>query len=269
MRKLKMFAVNDDEVRKIRLKLIEILLIIGGIIGGIELKSEINWISIPFVLFLIFAIYYYVLVSNKLVEERILFAIYPLFVAICFSIIVIIPFFRNIDNVIKFTLVSLELLILSMFIFFALYQDFSEDKNMKVSTTPKEKRMNSNENESNFDKCPLSVENWIMLLNDEIKSQIYPNFTTMISPIMILSISLIGFMISSIGNPTQELFTSIWHQIWIVLIVLSAIAVVYYIIDFYKTHTKIEKLTMIRNDVLSGILTDSNQIHEEWKNLGN
>ena len=108
-----------------------------------------------------------------------------------------------------------------------------------------------------------------MFLNDEIKSQIYPDFTTIISPIMILSISLLGFMVNSIGNPTQEFFASVWRPIWTGLAISSAIAVIYCAIDISKTHTKIKKLTMIRNNALSGILTDSNQIHEQWKNLEN
>lgn len=268
MRKLKMFDINNNEVRKIKLKLIEILLIIGGIIGGIELTNEIYWMSTFFVLFLTSAIFYYILVSNKIMGKysAILFAFV---VAISFSIIVIIPFFRNIDNVITYTFAPPLLLILLVVIFAALYQDFSEDKNMKASTTPEENIMNSNENELNLDKCPLSVENWIMFLNDEIKSQIYPDFTTIISPIMILSISLLGFMVNSIGNPTQEFFASVWRPIWTGLAISSAIAVIYCAIDISKTHTKIKKLTMIRNNALSGILTDSNQIHEQWKNLEN
>lgn len=269
MRKLKMFDINDNEVRKIRLKLIEILLIIGGIIGGIGLKNEIYWMSAFFVLFLISAIFYYMIVSNKLVENHILLLFFALFVAICFSIIVIIPFFRNIDNVIIYKLAPPLLLILSVAIFLALYKDFSEDQNVKANTTPEEKIMNSNENELNLDKCPLSVENWIMFLNDEIKSQIYPDFTTIISPIMIFSISLLGFMVNSIGNPTQEFFASIWRPIWTGLAALSAFAVIYCTIDIFKTHKKIKKLTTIRNNTLSGILTDSNQIHKQWKNLKN
>lgn len=268
MRKLKMFDINNDEVRKIRLKLIEILLIIGGIIGGIELKSEINVMNFFFVLFLVFAIYYYIIVSNKIVKpiELIFLA---LVVAIFFSIIIMIPFYRNIDNMIIAALVPPLLLILSVVIFAALYQDFSEDQNVKKSITPEEKIMNSNENESNLDKCPLSVENWIMFLNNEIRNQTYPDFTTMISPIMIFSISLLGFMIDSIDNPTQEFFASIWRPIWTVLVASSAVAVIYFVIDFFKTHTKIKNLTIIRDNTLSGKLTDSNQIHEEWKNLGN
>lgn len=272
MCKFKMFNINDDEVRKIRLKLIEILLIIGGIIGGIELKSEINWMSIFFVPFFTFAIYYYILVSNKIMEKysAILFA---LGVAICFSIIVMIPFYRIIDNVNTPAFVRLLFWILVVLllvaIFAALYKDFSKDQNMKATTTPEEIIMNSNENESNLDKCPLSVENWIMFLNDEIRSQIYPDFTNMISPIMIFLISLIGFMIDSIGNPTQEFFSSIWRPIWTGLIALSAIALIYYAMYFYKTHTKIKKLTIIRDNTLSGKLTDSNQIHEKWKMLEN
>ena len=267
-----MFNINNDEVRKLKLKFIEILLIIGGIIGGIELKSEINWMSIFFVPFFVFATYYYILVSNKIVEKYSVIFI-ALGVAICFSITVMLPFYQIIDNVDtpKFILFIFWILVVLLLvaIFLALYKDFSKDQNMKTSTTQEEKIMNSNENESKLDKCPLSIENWIMFLNDEVKSQIYPDFMAMISPIMILSISLLGFMVNSIGNPTQEFFASIWRPIWTGLAVSSAIAIIYCAINISKTHTKIKKLTMIRNNALSGILTDSNQIHEQWKNLEN
>ena len=61
MFKLKKFNINDDELRERKLKFIEIILLVGGIIGGVRLQNKNNLMNIIFVLFLISSVLYYFL----------------------------------------------------------------------------------------------------------------------------------------------------------------------------------------------------------------
>jgi uncharacterized membrane protein YfcA len=67
---LQMFDVNDDELRERKLKFIEILLIVGGIVGGIQLKNGNDLMNFLFGLFLVSSILYYIIVSNKMVSNK-------------------------------------------------------------------------------------------------------------------------------------------------------------------------------------------------------
>lgn len=124
--------------------------------------------------------------------------------------------------------------------------------------------MNSNEKKANLNKCPLSVESWIIILNDEIRNQKYPNLMDTLNPILIALIAFIGFMVASFNTPLLSLFSSIWRPIWIVFGVLISIGVIAFLINYLDTDKKIKSYDIIKEKIIFGELTDSIKIREEW-----
>jgi hypothetical protein len=87
------FDINDDVLRERKLKFIEIVLIVGGIIGSIQLKNENYGMNIVFGLFLIGSILYYFSVSNKIDSKSIQISV--IITAPSFSAIAIMQFFHK------------------------------------------------------------------------------------------------------------------------------------------------------------------------------
>lgn len=127
--------------------------------------------------------------------------------------------------------------------------------------------MNSNEKKADLNKCPLSVESWIIILNDEIRNLKYPNLTDTLNPILIALIAFIGFMIASFNTPLLSIFSVIWRPIWIVFGVLISIGAIVFLISYFDTHKKIKSYDIIKEKIIFGELTDSNKIREEWKKV--
>ena len=115
--------------------------------------------------------------------------------------------------------------------------------------------------------CPLSIENWIIVLNTEISNLKYPDLMIMLNPIIIFLITFIGFMITSVNTPLLPLFSSIWRPIWTILLILTVIAIIFFSIDYNKTHKKKKKIKILRDKIIFGELTDSNKIRNEWKKV--
>ena len=91
-----MFNITDPEVREKKLKLIEILLIVGGIIGGLRLKED-DPMNTAFGLFLLMSIVYYLMVSNPKknvisTAQKAIFAGISVAIGISFSAIALVPF---------------------------------------------------------------------------------------------------------------------------------------------------------------------------------
>jgi hypothetical protein len=94
----KLFDIANEKIRERKLKFIEILLIVGGIIGGIRLKQG-DPLNQTFGAFLIVSILYYSLVSNlkedtvskNKVFFNILFFSLAFIIARYFSLIAILP----------------------------------------------------------------------------------------------------------------------------------------------------------------------------------
>ena len=93
MYKMKMFDINNKEMRERKVKLIEILLIVGGIVGGIRIDNQNTILNLVFGSFILCTMFYYIIVSNKLDSKIIYFAMYGamFIIAICFSVIAILP----------------------------------------------------------------------------------------------------------------------------------------------------------------------------------
>lgn len=121
MFKLKKFNINDDELRERKLKFIEIILLVGGIIGGVRLQNKNDLMNIIFVLFLISSVLYYFLVSNK-IDVKISFEIAIILIALGFSVIAIGPLiYVGMQPTYTIALIFLSI-VLGFFVFIALYQ---------------------------------------------------------------------------------------------------------------------------------------------------
>ena len=120
-----MFDVNDDELRERKLKFIEILLIVGGIVGGIQLKNGNDQMNVLFGLFLVSSILYYIIVSNKMDSNKWHFQIAikwsMALISSCFSGLAISPFILekmwNYYTIVIFSLFA----VLTVLVFLALY----------------------------------------------------------------------------------------------------------------------------------------------------
>lgn len=116
-------------------------------------------------------------------------------------------------------------------------------------------------------KCLISVENWVIILDNEISNLGYPDFAEVSNPLLIFWIAFIGFMIASIGTTLQSLFSSILHPIWIMSSVIIIIGVIAFSINFCNTYKKTNDFNRIKHKIIFGELTDSNKIREEWKKV--
>lgn len=122
---LQMFDVNDDELRERKLKFIEILLIVGGIVGGIQLKNGNDLINFLFGLFLVSSILYYIIVSNKMDSNKWHFQIAikwsMAFISSCFSGLAISPFILESISIFYGIVIFLLFIVLTVLVFLALY----------------------------------------------------------------------------------------------------------------------------------------------------
>ncbi len=64
MCKLRMVYTIDKEIKEVKLKLIEVLLTIGGIIGAIRIKPEDHWMVATLGVFLMFSLLYFFEIST-------------------------------------------------------------------------------------------------------------------------------------------------------------------------------------------------------------
>ena len=126
MFKLKMFNIDDEKTRENQKRFIEVLLIIGGIIGGIQVKETAilnpSWSNIIYGgwgTFLMGSLLYYYAVSFLQKSNFFLLTVFSSIfsVSVGFSIIVILPFisakyqdgFIFVFGLLTFTLISLAL----------------------------------------------------------------------------------------------------------------------------------------------------------------
>lgn len=94
-----MFDITNREIREQKLKFIEILLVVGGIIGGLRLQNENDPMNMIFGLFLTGSLLYYFMLSNTKINSREVrgYILIGFFIAISitsfgFSAIAILPF---------------------------------------------------------------------------------------------------------------------------------------------------------------------------------
>ena len=129
---MKMFDINNDEMRNRKLKFIEILLIVGGIIGAIRsggIKPDVDLINAIFSLFILISIIYYGLVSHKIINPIMCISLGSI-IAVSFAIIAVWPFTQLIIE--EFALgayilsIAVIALLTAVFIFLFLWID--EDK---------------------------------------------------------------------------------------------------------------------------------------------
>ncbi len=122
---LQMFDVNDDELRERKLKFIEILLIVGGIVGGIQLKNGNDQMNVLFGLFLVSSILYYFLVSHKMVSNKwhsqIAIKCSMALISSCFSGLAISPFILESISIFYAIVIFLLFIVLIVLVFLALY----------------------------------------------------------------------------------------------------------------------------------------------------
>lgn len=116
-------------------------------------------------------------------------------------------------------------------------------------------------------KCNLSIENWINILNSEIDNQEIPDFIKIVNPILVLLIALIGFMVSSVNTKLSPIFLLIWSPISYVSGIAILVLFVNWVIEYRKIDTELKNLKRIREDVISGNLRDSNEIYGEWNEI--
>lgn len=129
LKKLIMFDITNREIREQKLKFIEILLVVGGIIGGLRLQNENDPMNITFGLFLMGSLVYYFMLSNTKINSRAVsrsvligFIMAISFTSFGFSAIAILPFIiKGIISLIG-GLIMIIWLLLSVLIFISLYR---------------------------------------------------------------------------------------------------------------------------------------------------
>ncbi|MGB8218349.1 MAG: hypothetical protein WCE94_13705 [Candidatus Methanoperedens sp.] len=94
-----MFDIRNNEIREQKLKFIEILLVVGGIIGGLRFQNENDPMNILLGLFITGSLLYYFTISNPKIYSvavstftSISIIIGTTFTSFCFSAIAILPF---------------------------------------------------------------------------------------------------------------------------------------------------------------------------------
>lgn len=128
MLKLQMFDISNKEMRERKLKFIEILLIVGGIVGGTRISNQSIIMNIVFGFFILGSILYYITVSNKLDSKIIRFEMYisMSFIAIGFSAISISPFTYKGISIFNTIIIAALGISLVFLIFLALYGSAEE-----------------------------------------------------------------------------------------------------------------------------------------------
>lgn len=137
---------------------------------------------------------------------------------------------------------------------------------MKMQVNEKYPNVNSSDKKPDLNECPISVESWIIILNDEIKNLPRPNLE-ILSIIIVSMIALISFLISSLGTSVQDDLLSIFPRIWFVFGVSTVILAIYFGYQFNVTRKKIKSYNKIKSNIIFGFMIDSNEIREEWRKV--
>ena len=130
---LKMFDVNDEKTRDNQKRFIEILLVIGGIIGGIQIKETAllnpSWSNIIYGAwgsFLSGSLFYYYAVSFLQKSNFFFLTVFSSILAVSFgfTVMVLLPFIsEKIQNLELFVMGSMIFILISL----ALYQGREEN----------------------------------------------------------------------------------------------------------------------------------------------
>ena len=91
----------DHEDKK-QLKFIEILLVVGGIIGSLGIKSEDSSIRLILTLFLICSLMYYYMVSNQLYKKKLYRKVFANLTSILFAVLITSPLISSTPELISF-----------------------------------------------------------------------------------------------------------------------------------------------------------------------
>lgn len=119
MRKIEMFDINNDDMREDKLRFIEILLIVGGLIGSIRLQNASDNMNILFGTFLIGSVLYYFMINDRQGPKSVTMAI--LLVAPTFSAIAILPFMHQEISIYYEAMIYILFLVLMPLVGLALY----------------------------------------------------------------------------------------------------------------------------------------------------
>ncbi len=137
-KQLFMFDITNKDIREQKLKFIEILLLVGGIIGGLRLQNIDDPMNLIFGLFITGSLLYYFAISNTKINSMVVSSFTSLsiwigtaFTSFGFSAIAILPFiskgiFGLFPSLITSVLYGASLIILwlllSILIFISLYR---------------------------------------------------------------------------------------------------------------------------------------------------
>lgn len=128
------------------------------------------------------------------------------------------------------------------------------------------------------DNCPLSCDGWIMFLSGEIdreentKNQVSTTPTTTLLVVVALSIIALIFAVKTTNlpvNSTNSILSALLFSLLITIIVifLYLIYLVYQFLRLLLGRGKIKALEEFREKIISGGLTNSNKICEEWEEI--
>lgn len=181
--------------------------------------------------------------------------VYAMVLAIIFSFILVLGFFKFFEKYGKKSLNSLQH-----------QNDINSDDDI-------------NKNEEN--DCPLSSKDWTFFLGNEITNvenegyrnfnYVYPTFAIFAAIMAIL----INSMFSTANNPgisadgKSNIFYAIF-QGWVALNIVFYglfLGFILVVIEFFVKLKKANILREIRNNVLKGSLKNTNQIHKKWENV--
>lgn len=114
MPKLTLFDNTDEKIRDRKLKFIEILLIVGGILGGLRIEKDDSMNAVLGV-FLVGSLLYYFTVSD-LPKNSMLIIISAIFIAPSFAAIAILPFINPGISVIYGRMIYVLWVVLSLLV---------------------------------------------------------------------------------------------------------------------------------------------------------
>ncbi|RLG27088.1 hypothetical protein DRN85_01040 [Methanosarcinales archaeon] len=136
-----------------------------------------------------------------------------------------------------------------------------------------------NNDNSNEENCPLTPSDWVMLLSGEINSEdsrnSINNIVSTVALLVVFALSLISIMLAvrTTNLPDaniNHILSVLRNSIYIIGVICMGYFV--YMIDFvFRRRPKVqkngEKLKNLREDVISGRLTNSNKIREKWEDM--
>lgn len=127
--------------------------------------------------------------------------------------------------------------------------------------------MNNEKKEAYAKDCPLSVDCWIIFLNDKLKEEKYPESIRLFNPILTALIAYIAFMIASLNTVIKDLFFSPFSRnvfaLFAFLIFVSFVSSVW---QGYKVYRKRKVYSEILTKIIDGELHKSNEIRLMWQN---